>query len=793
MGKKRGFLAGLFFFVGVLLTLLGSAASYAQTATIELQAVENQGFEVRTYADSNSADTGQVSGYQVSWSPWINYKLIFGEWYREFHRYRFDHPTIPNNAITNVRLSFTAHKSFGVDDPTLDIVIPKNTYTCPYLGWGVLSSNEYGELYDCILGGNVISDNHLAFWYTAIFQVDISSTSALDTLLTSLLPPNPLSFAVAVYSDKLGSEITIDTPMTAALTYNVAPITNNTICCDDDLVGVTDPSVLTGSIPAGGDYLNYTYQWQSSLNNSIWSNVSGATAINYDPPTISQTTYYRRIINSGPSTPSTSNVVTLTVWPLIAGNTICCDQSFVNVTTADPANLIGSVPTGGTGVYSYQWYSSPNGFASWASVGAPPFGQNIDPNIITQTRYYQRVVLSGSGGLGASFSNVIKVSVIKPKAAYSFDNTTSLAAIAHDDTGNGYDGVLPSPGATSVQGKIGSALNFLPDNNIQEFSVQSSSAIVDMNILEEMTGIAWVRPMGAQSTDNNPGCTEGTIFSKGGSYWFQLSQNNRQIHFQNEGSGTEIAIANYPANGGIFPLNQWTQVAFVRGPWDTTTQSQSIKLYVNGDYVTTTTGGLAGDVDGYPSNSSPVGPNLLLNPAASNNSPLMVGNYGFLNDPGACEFNGDIDEINIYDVALSAAEIMSQYQSYPAIVISISPATPAAGQLITLKAEVTGYSPTGTVQFKVNNVRVGSPVTLTNGLATLTTSLNSGANAITATYSGDANNATSTTVTPFTVTVPGISTNDADIPTLPEWAMIILASLLLGTGVWKQRMSRRAY
>lgn len=371
-------------------------------------------------------------------------------------------------------------------------------------------------------------------------------------------------------------------------------------------------------------------------------------------------------------------------------------------------------------------------------------------------------------------------------AAYSFDDTTSLATIAKDDTGHGYDGVLPSTGATSVPGKIGSALHFLPDNNIQEFSVQSNSAIVDMNVLEEMTGIAWVKPMGTQqSTDNNPGCTQGTIFSKGGSYWFQLSQNNKQIHFQNEGGGTELAIANYPANGGTFPLNQWTQIAFVRGPWDTATQSQSIQLYVNGAPVPTQTGGLAGTVDGYPNNNSPVGPNLLLNPAASNNSPLMVGNYGFLNDPGACEFNGDLDEINIYDVALSAAEIMSQYQSYPAIVIRISPATPVAGQLITLKAEVTGYSPTGTVQFKVNNVNVGSPVTLTNGVATLTTSLNSGANAITATYSGDANNATSTTVTPFTVTV----STDGDIPTLPQWATIILASLLLGTGVWKLRIS----
>ena len=81
---------------------------------------------------------------------------------------------------------------------------------------------------------------------------------------------------------------------------------------------------------------------------------------------------------------------------------------------------------------------------------------------------------------------------------------------------------------------------------------------------------------------------------------------------------------------------------------------------------------------------------------------------------------------------------------------STTVATASAGSItpngkITLTANVvdasTGSStPTGTVQFQINGLNVGNPVTLTNGQATLTTTVNgdSGANNLTAFYEGDA-------------------------------------------------------
>lgn len=67
------------------------------------------------------------------------------------------------------------------------------------------------------------------------------------------------------------------------------------------------------------------------------------------------------------------------------------------------------------------------------------------------------------------------------------------------------------------------------------------------------------------------------------------------------------------------------------------------------------------------------------------------------------------------------------------------------GQSVTFTATVTGASPTGTVQFKDGASNLGSAIAVVSGVAQLTTSaLTQGTHPITAIYSGDATNTTST-------------------------------------------------
>ena len=78
-----------------------------------------------------------------------------------------------------------------------------------------------------------------------------------------------------------------------------------------------------------------------------------------------------------------------------------------------------------------------------------------------------------------------------------------------------------------------------------------------------------------------------------------------------------------------------------------------------------------------------------------------------------------------------------------AVISSLNPST--FGQSVTFTATVTGSNPTGTAQFKDGATNLGGPVSLSSAMATLTTSaLTLGTHPITAVYSGDAQNSTST-------------------------------------------------
>ena len=88
--------------------------------------------------------------------------------------------------------------------------------------------------------------------------------------------------------------------------------------------------------------------------------------------------------------------------------------------------------------------------------------------------------------------------------------------------------------------------------------------------------------------------------------------------------------------------------------------------------------------------------------------------------------------------------LVSSGATSTAVVSSLNPSN--FGQSVTFTATVTGSTPTGTIQFKDGATNLGGPVAMNGaGVATLTTSaLTVASHPITAVYSGDANNATST-------------------------------------------------
>ncbi len=71
-------------------------------------------------------------------------------------------------------------------------------------------------------------------------------------------------------------------------------ISNNIITPNQSICINTQPAIITGLTATGGDGTP-AYQWQQSLDSLTWADIAGATGLDYTPPVLDTTTFYRRI------------------------------------------------------------------------------------------------------------------------------------------------------------------------------------------------------------------------------------------------------------------------------------------------------------------------------------------------------------------------------------------------------------------------------------------------------------------------------------------------------------------
>ncbi|WP_316735523.1 PKD domain-containing protein [Pedobacter aquatilis] len=92
-------------------------------------------------------------------------------------------------------------------------------------------------------------------------------------------------------------------------------IANNSISANQAICIGTPINPLTGTLPTGANG-TFNYQWQSSFNGTTWTDVAGATDINFTPPQPTVSIRYRRLVTSAAcsgGSANTSNVVLITV------------------------------------------------------------------------------------------------------------------------------------------------------------------------------------------------------------------------------------------------------------------------------------------------------------------------------------------------------------------------------------------------------------------------------------------------------------------------------------------------
>jgi hypothetical protein len=259
----------------------------------------------------------------------------------------------------------------------------------------------------------------------------------------------------------------------------------------------------------------------------------------------------------------------------------------------------------------------------WGSVYWP------EPGNYTVFAIYTSPDGQDSFSVGVIVVHVLPGGAPEPVVWYKMD-ATSCCGYGFDSSFSKSHPGKGSATSAPVAGKTGTALKFNPVNPTKnEFSADDAP---DLDLLENMAGMAWIRPLGPHGVDG------GTIFAHGGNYLFQVSPDNQFIDFRHD---VGVASVHISVPGGI-PTGSWTHIAFVR-TYDMNCE-YAVKIYLNGEF-------LEGQVLSYPSVPS------------SNHERLMVGNRQGPGTPFNTidQFNGDIDEVKIFDHCLNPYEIRAEF------------------------------------------------------------------------------------------------------------------------------------
>src|SRR3989344_8593897 len=224
---------------------------------------------------------------------------------------------------------------------------------------------------------------------------------------------------------------------------------------------------------------------------------------------------------------------------------------------------------------------------------------------------------------------------------WSFDGPDMNATQALDTTGNANNGTLTN-GPKRAIGKLGQALDFDGVDDYVNAGTGSS-----LSLLGPVTISAWIYPR------TFGGASKGRIVGRGtsgiaNSVGFSVNNSDITAGLSFGSHYDVLSLQTYSSNNTI-TLNTWQHVTVT---WDGTTDRTKVLFYVNG--IKTGRQDNGDGSDGSVTRVSDSTCSLLIG--------VQGGDGGDCNvDNGTRDFNGQIDEVRIYNRVLSADEIKRLY------------------------------------------------------------------------------------------------------------------------------------
>ncbi|GAB3532136.1 hypothetical protein GCM10027443_15400 [Pontibacter brevis] len=202
------------------------------------------------------------------------------------------------------------------------------------------------------------------------------------------------------------------TDVSAAVEVVVTPAISNNIIRSAQTICEGDTPLPFEGEPLSGGNGTYTYLWQSSTDGTTFTAAAGNNRQEtYTAPApLAESTWYRRIVNSGTCNSDISAAVLVTVQPAIRNNkltatsiTLCYGETPATLTAA--GNL-----TGGNGNYTYLWEMSTDGMIFTDAPGTRTNGSYNAP-ALTEATWFRRKVTSGQCH---SYSDILHINIAAP-------------------------------------------------------------------------------------------------------------------------------------------------------------------------------------------------------------------------------------------------------------------------------------------------------------------------------------------------------------------------------------------
>ncbi|MNS43444.1 hypothetical protein D3C72_758480 [compost metagenome] len=266
-----------------------------------------------------------------------------------------------------------------------------------------------------LIGSQPAGGDGKSYEYLWEFSIDAQSWQSAPGV-SNAKDYQPVALTVTTFFRRVVSMGVCNDLTSNTVTIKIVPvkISNNSIIqpLDNEKCGVDsfNPGVIDGTVASVTTGATFVYQWEQSIDGgSSYTDIAGASAKSYDPPTLTQTTFFRRKVISNGTSDTSKHVFIIINNVGVSNNTITSVPDVIAGTAPDL--IVGSDPQPTGAIFDYNWEQSTDG-NNWTTALGNSDKRDYQPPVITVATHYRRKI--GSGVCPTSISEPIKINVIQP-------------------------------------------------------------------------------------------------------------------------------------------------------------------------------------------------------------------------------------------------------------------------------------------------------------------------------------------------------------------------------------------